>query len=63
MPTLTPDLIGQSIIASWIVMVFLIVFQVYMAYLNWKQAQVKDKTERVIEILEEISVKISERRR
>lgn len=54
MPVLTQEALGSSLIASAITMVVLVIFQVYMLYLNWKQSKVKDKTETMIELLIEI---------
>lgn len=42
MPTLTPELLGNSLIVMGISYVIVLCFQVYVLYLNWKQSKVKD---------------------
>ena len=42
MPTLTPELAGTSIIASFFLLAIAFVFNAIMLWLNWKQAKVKD---------------------
>lgn len=61
MPTFTPELAGTSLIVMLIGYVIALAFQVYMLYLNYKQAKVKDKTEIMIELLKEISKKLDKK--
>ena len=42
MPTLTPELLGNSLIVVALGYVLVVAFQIYVLYLNWKQSKVKD---------------------
>ena len=54
MVSLTPELLGGSIIFVGIGYLIALVFSVYQLYLNWKQSKVMDTQKEQIEILKEI---------
>ena len=49
-PTITPELAGTGLIASFGVMGVALVFQLYMLWLNWKQSKVKDTTTQLLNV-------------
>lgn len=55
---LTPAIAGTSVIISFLIMGVALIFQVYLAFLNWKQSKVKDSmvitNSLLAEILKEI---------
>ena len=51
MPTLTPELLGNSLIVVALGYVLVVAFQIYVLYLNWKQSKVRDQ---MIELIEEV---------
>lgn len=51
MPTLTPELLGNSLIVVALSYILVVAFQIYVLYLNWKQSKVRDD---MIELIEEV---------
>ena len=62
MVTLTPDFIGGTIWAMIIVYAITLAYSIYMAIVNWKQAQVKDTLKETNEILLRIEKKLDKKR-
>ncbi len=58
MPVLTPELAGNAMIGSFVLIVFSLIYNIYMAIVNYKQAKVKDLMIKNNELLKEIRDKL-----
>ena len=54
MVELTPDLLGNSLVVVLIGYIIALAFQIFMFYLNWKQAKVNNQMKELIELTREI---------
>ncbi len=51
---ITPEFIGNSFIIVMISYAIAFAFQIYMAYLNWKQSKVNNQMQELIDEVKEI---------
>lgn len=51
---ITPDLVGNSLVVMVIVYFVAFAFQIYVLYLNWKQAKVNNQMEELVSEVKEI---------
>lgn len=54
MVSLTPDMLGNSLVVMGITYVVMIAFSLYQLYLNWKQSKVNNQMAEVLIVLKEI---------
>ncbi len=61
MPTLTPELLSNSLIVMGIAYIVMAVLYIYTLYLNWKQSKVKEEMIKLNETVNKI-LKILEKK-
>jgi hypothetical protein len=57
-PPITPELAGNTLIVMGVVYIFTLVYSIYMAVLNHRQAKVREELKETNEILRRIEEKI-----
>jgi hypothetical protein len=62
MVTLTPEFLGSTFVVMVIFYAITLAYSIYMAVVNWKQAQVKDTLKETNEILLRIEKKLDKKR-
>ena len=62
MATITPDFIGGTIWAMIVVYIITLAYSIFIAVLNWRQAQVRDILKQTNEILLRIEKKLDKKR-